>query len=581
MQKRYSGLLFDWGRALLPDATEPPQTLAEALRLQRGFLNGSVAASTREDPFFPEIARAAQWVLAQAKPNGRAFINADYDVDGVTSSCILSRVCEGLKMRPEVFVPSRFSNFYGVNLERIRASHAAEPLDLIICVDCGAASLRELSDFSTETGTPVLVLDHHTPDDAQGRVYDVNPHRVPSLSPSHYCAGLMSHLLLEALSDSTPHLKEFARESLILAGLAVIGDVVSVRGVASRLAAANCVKRAGQPDGSVGLKAILESRCKANPWLGTEDFGYRVCPLINVAGRIDTAQRAIDLFTCRDSRQALDLVKELEELNRKRQALQSAVEAEARTRYQEGSKILVAYDRSWHHGVVGPAAGRLSEELNIPVILGGYAAELGSYAFSGRSRGGVNLYETLKQAVAGEKVNFGGHGAAVGMRIPEGEVDAVTQRLRERASFIAPEPSRLVREYAAQLRPSSIKLERWKEVHSLEPYGPDNEPPTFMVRDAELELRRSTYRPHDAYGRAQGRDERNHLHYFPVIVHDSPQLSSISSISGHLLGRLFLKDGRQGVSVCFALEDVVPANQRDRVGVKRTPPEVGEALGGV
>jgi single-stranded-DNA-specific exonuclease len=561
MLKRYSGLLFDWGRAVIPETNERPQTLSEALRMQRGFLNDAVAASTREDPFFPEIARAARWLVEKARPNARVFINADYDVDGVTSSCILSRVCEGLKMRPDVFVPSRFSNAYGVNLERIRASHAAEPLDLVLCVDCGAASLKELSAFSSETGTPVMVLDHHTPEDAQGRVVEVNPHRVAGLFPSRYCAGLMSHLLLDAVSDSTPCLKAFARESLILAGLAVIGDVVSVRGVASRLAAAFCVKQAGQPNGSVGLKAILDSRCKANPWLGTEDFGYRVCPLINVAGRIDSAQRAIDLFTCRDSHRAVGLVKELEELNRKRQTLQSGVEGEARRRYQAGANILVAYDRSWHHGVVGPAAGRLSEELNIPVILGGYAAELGSYAFSGRSRGGVNLHETLKKALAGEKVNFGGHEAAIGMRIPEDQVDAITDLLRERAALITPEPSRLTREYAAQLRPSSIKLEHWKEVHSFEPYGPDNEPPTFMVRNAELELSRSTYRANDAYGRAKGRDENNNLHYFPVIVHDSPQLSGISSVRGHLLGRLFLKDGRQGVSVCFALEDVVPANK--------------------
>ena len=78
--------------------------------------------------------------MERARPNARVFINADYDVDGVTSSCILSRVCEALQMRPDVFVPSRFSDSYGVNLERIRASHAAESLSLVICVDCGAAS---------------------------------------------------------------------------------------------------------------------------------------------------------------------------------------------------------------------------------------------------------------------------------------------------------------------------------------------------------------------------------------------------------------------------------------------------------
>ena len=291
----------------------------------------------------------------------------------------------------------------------------------------------------------------------------------------------------------------------------------------------------------MGLKAILTSRCSSKPWLGTDDFGYRVCPLINVAGRIDSAQRAIDLFQCRDPQKALGLVKELEELNRKRQTLQSGVEAEARSRHQEGGRLLVAYDPNWHHGVVGPAAGRLSEELNIPVILGGYASELKSYAFSGRSRGGVHLYETLKKALSGVEVNFGGHKAAIGMKIPEDQVAKITEILRERSDLIIPDPARVSREYAAQLRPSSIQIAHWKEVNSLEPYGPDNEAPTFMVRDAELELRRSSYRPHDAYGVGKGRDENNVVHQFPVIVHDSPQLSAIASTRGHLFGRLFLE----------------------------------------
>jgi single-stranded-DNA-specific exonuclease len=563
MAKIYPGLLFDWGRALTPDTPKGrPGTLSEALRLQRGLEDEAVAegASVRDDPFFPEIARAAQWLSQRAKPGGRVFINADYDVDGVTSACILSRACEALHMRTDVFVPSRFSDSYGVNLARIRASHAAERLSLVICVDCGASSLKELSEFAQSSGRPILVLDHHTPDQGQSGVLDVNPHRHPNLIPSQYCAGLMSHLLVEALCDSTPELKAFTRESQILAGLAVIGDVVSVRGVASRLAAAYCVQKANEPNGSVGLRAILGSRCGGKPWLGTDDFGYRVCPLINVAGRIDSAQRAINLFQCRDPQRALGLVKELEELNRKRQTLQSGVEAEARSRHQEGSRLLVAYDRNWHHGVVGPAAGRLSEEFNIPVILGGYASDLKSYAFSGRSRGGVHLYETLKKALSGVEVNFGGHKAAIGMKIPEDQVAKIAETLRERSDLIIPDPARLSREYAAQLRPSSIQIAHWKEVNSLEPYGPDNETPTFMVRDAELELRRSSYRPHDAYGIGKGKDEKNAPHQFPVIVHDSPQLSSIASFRGHLFGRLFLKDGRRGASVCFQLEDVVPAN---------------------
>jgi single-stranded-DNA-specific exonuclease len=564
MAQTYPGLLFDWGRALIPETPKGrPGTLSEALRLQRGLAEDSTGANIRDDPFFPEIAKAANWLRKRAKPGGRVFINADYDVDGVTSSCILSRACEALQMRPDVFVPSRFSDSYGVNLARIRASDAAERLNLVICVDCGASSLKELSEFAQATHTPVLVLDHHTPDQAHGDVLDVNPHRVPGLFPSQYCAGLMAHLLVEALSDSTPELKEFTRESKILAGLAVIGDVVSVRGVASRLTAAYCVRKANEPNGSVGLRAILGSRCSGKPWLGSDDFSYRVCPVINVAGRIDSAQRAIDLFQCRDAQKALGLVKELEELNRKRQILQSGVEVEARSRHQDGSRLLVAYDRNWHHGVVGPAAGRLSEELNVPVVLGGYASELGAYAFSGRSRGGVHLYDTLKKALSGVEVSFGGHKAAIGMKIPEGQVAKIAELLRERSDLIIPDPARLNREYAAQLRPSSIQIAQWKEVNSLEPYGPDNEPPTFMVRDAELQLRRSSYRPHDAYGVGKGRDENNITHQFPVIVHDSPQLSGIASIRGHLFGRLFLKDGRRGASVCLQLEDVVPVKESE------------------
>jgi single-stranded DNA-specific DHH superfamily exonuclease len=203
----------------------------------------------------------------------------------------------------------------------------------------------------------------------------------------------------------------------------------------------------------------------------------------------------------------------------------------------------------------------LSEELLIPVILGGYAVELGAYAFSGRSRGGVDLYATLKNALACVAVNYGGHQAAVGMKIPEGQVAAVTDLLREKASLITPDPMRIRRMYAAQLRPSSVRFDLWRQVNSLEPYGPDNEAPTFVVRDAELELRRSTSRPNDAYGLGKGRDEKNEEHTFPVIVHDKPQLASISSIRGDVFGRLLLKDSRRGASICFQIEDIAPSSK--------------------
>ena len=208
-----------------------------------------------------------------------------------------------------------------------------------------------------------------------------------------------------------------------------------------------------------------------------------------MAGRIDSAQRAIDLFT-------MPRLPESAWPGQGTRRTQSQTPNSAKRRRRRGPQSVIkrALKFSSRTIAIGTTAwwvrlpAGLSEELNIPVILGGYAAELGSYAFSGRSRGGVHLHETLKKALSGVKGEFrrsqGGHRD----EDPEDQVARITDILRERSNLIIPEPARLSREYAAQLRPSSIQIAHWKEVNSLEPYGPDNEPPTFMVRDAELEL---------------------------------------------------------------------------------------------
>lgn len=556
MSEPLHGILADWIYSGLPPGSSAPTTAGQAIRLQRSLFNDELPLET--DPFFPAVQETAKWLLS--KHAKRVFINADYDVDGTASAAILHRLFSDLGADVEVFIPSRFHDNYGVNIDKIQQAHAETPIDFLVCVDCGAASLPELDEFATRSGASVLVIDHHPPVERGERIWELNPHRHPSIDTAQYCAGLLSCMLSQAVKQEEHRQACHCEESVLLGGLAVIGDVVSVMGIAGRYAARYCIKNARSSEASLGLKTLVDLCCQL-PWLSAADFGYLVCPPINAAGRLDRADRALELFLTRDPERAKALGTELKELNRRRQELQSDVEVDARGRFKPGISVLIEHDHRWHQGVVGPAAGRLSEEFNIPVLLGGYSEEQGFYLFSGRSRSDeVHLYRILQEVLSGKPVQFGGHKAAVGMKVATQHVDSVVEHLR--SSFcreIAIKSRKPQRAYSLRLWPSSVGIKLWKEINDLGPFGPGNEEPAFVIRDTELKLKKSKNRLHSARGKAVGLSASGTPHEFQVVVHDKPGLANLTECQGSLLGHVFLDSGPRGAQVCFRLEDYVPA----------------------
>jgi len=558
--KLLHGLLFDWEAKAFPGPK--PLTVAEALCQQRDISPTAISGEEREedDVLFEHALGVISWVRERLPKGSRVFINSDYDVDGLVSSFILEKIFKALGAQVELFVPNRFSDSYGVNLKRIEKALTENCVNLVVCADCGATKLDDLGSLAKSYGCYVLVIDHHLrrlPLQTIERVIELNPHAIDGAMPEQYCAGLLSVLLAIGLAKEYSDFAAALHELRVLGGLAVIADVISVRGAASRAAARFCLRNALSASSNLGLRALVHARCGTLKVLTSSDFGFRVCPILNAAGRLDSAERALSILKAESESEAHEKIRCLIELNRRRQRLQAEIERLALAAYDQESGLLIAYGR-WHHGVVGPAAGSLSERLGIPVILGGPDASRKSFAFSGRSRSNVDLNRELALATCDLPVQFGGHQAAIGMRVPAAAVEEVVKTLRIKMIHLPKRQSRARRVYDIGLRPQNVSRETWNSISRLEPFGPGNEEPVFFVPSVKLKLSASSKRPGDGFGVAGFRDFTGRVERFPVAVYNRPELLGCRIENAHLIGNLMLDAYGGETFVRLKVLDVIP-----------------------
>ena len=552
------GQIFNWLPKSIP--TGEPKSACDALRLQRN-IDPAAKYDIELDPLFALIEEMAPRVAALVQPDTRAFINSDYDVDGIVSGLVWKRLISFLGGSCQLFIPNRFRDSYGVNFERIRLEHSKNAFDLLVCLDRGATVGDELSLLAHELKIEVLVIEHHTPKLVSAKrdlVCEINPHNFPGIDPLEYCSAVISVLMYEAVIDYCGGNDLGARcELRVLAGLAVFADVVSVKGLTARAVARFALDHALDPESNPGLRSLIRQRCDTSFGLTSGDMCFRICPVLNAAGRLESADLAIELLSTRCQGEHQALVRRLIELNAKRQTLQAEIEAQARKRAGDGANVLLEFG-PWHHGVVGPAAGRLSEQLGIPVMLGGPDANLKAYAFSGRSRCGTDLISTLDRASAGLNIQYGGHKSAVGARVSFDRAEAVIAELRSR--LLAACPGRVERQtrwFDLALRPGSVAIETLNTLRSLEPFGPENETPIFLVPGVHLRQAESSRSPGDASGIALFRCPLGQEHRFATAVYNHPALAGSRDEPCALIGSL-MHEAFEGRSfVRFKIEDIV------------------------
>ncbi len=471
------------------------------LLLRRGIKNSSDArwylnddALYLYDPMLlMDMDKAIERVDKAIKNNEKICIYGDYDVDGITSTAVLykylkSKLCDYVSY----YIPDRLTEGYGMNKEAIKRI-AEDGTHLLITVDNGICANEEIS-FAKELGMDVVVTDHHEcRTDIPCCCAVVNPMREDDTYPFKNLAGvgvafkLICALEKENLSD------DFYNKYLDLVSLGTISDVMPLCDENRQIVARglSLLENGTSP----GVDAILdvalyEKNKNRDKHISASTIGYMVAPRLNAAGRIGNVTRAVEILTEREYSKCLSIAEELCEKNRERQHIENkifeeAVEIIERKHDFTNDKIIVVCKESWHHGVVGIVASRITEKYGLPSIL--ICSENGIGKGSARSVKGVNINEAI-HACSGLLLKHGGHELAAGLSLEIQKVNdfrsAINCYVRDK---INEETLEGCVEIDAELAAEDINLRVCEEIASLEPFGAANPVPSLYMRDVKVE----------------------------------------------------------------------------------------------
>lgn len=468
------------------------------LLASRGLENAAAAAQFLKAPLsgldlancLYDMDRAVARIAKALQHREKILVFGDYDVDGITSTLVLTDFLKSCGARVRHYIPHRMEEGYGMFPHHIDGF--ADKPDLIITVDCGAASHAAII-RARELGIDVVVSDHHrVEEDLTAACANINPKRPECTSGKTYLCGvgivflLLIHLRkkLRALnfwedSLSEPNLKQYCD----LVALGTIADVCPLVGE-NRIfvkAGLKVINSSPRP----GLKALIEQNCKDDA-IDAQAAAFRIIPVLNAAGRMQHAGEALKLLSAPDAGTANKLCRELLKLNRKRQQMEQEtmqdilVELESRPELLQ-KKALVVSGNEWHEGILGILAARLAERYDKPTLV--LSERNGACKGSGRTPAWLDLFKCLLSC--GQYLtNFGGHRLAAGLSMPAVNLDDFSAAFENAVGMFEPRPASL--RVDAEVTLNQLTPGFMQELAQLEPYGEGNPEPLFLARDVDV-----------------------------------------------------------------------------------------------
>ncbi len=479
-------------------------TLLAQCLINRGFTESSRASAFLDprlknlsDPFaIPSMNLAVDRLLA-ARTNGESVvIFGDYDVDGVSSTALLTEFFRALGWTIEFYLPNRFDEGYGLSQEAVENCLKKFAPKLLLAVDCGSTAVAAIDSLNAR-GIDVVVLDHHqVSEPAPKAVALVNPQLGPCFRElcSVGLAFKFAHAVLKKGREAgLPGAADFdLRPFLDLVALGTIADIVPLNGENRILVSAGLERlNASERPGIVALKQVSESVGV----LGPREVGFQLAPRLNAAGRLETAEDSLRLLLARDMAEADPIAKRLDTCNRERQQIERSIADEViaavRARFNaETDYVIVEGQQAWHIGVVGIVASRVLYEFYRPTIIVG--GDDGKWRGSGRSIEGFDLAAALRDC-SNLLERHGGHAMAAGVTVSADKLDALRIRMNEIArAKLQPEQLKPVLRIDAEISLSELSLERMAELERLEPHGPSN--PQVQLAARGLSHQRSPQR---------------------------------------------------------------------------------------
>lgn len=454
----------------------------------RSFLNPSYEVVESNDPYLlPDMERAVDRLEVAYRNQESILIFGDYDVDGVTSTALL---LDGLKKlgykNLSYQLPNRFKHGYGMNSSIIE-SITPRP-DLIVTVDCGSLNHSEVK-LAKSLGIDVIITDHHNVAEIQpDAIAVINPKRKENLYPNPNLAGVgVAFNLIRALNIRLKTMPSGQEKWLLdLVSFGTIADMMDLRGE-NRILTYFGLKVLNQTK-RLGLREML-LQAKIEPGLvNSSTVGFVLGPRFNAAGRLESADLALNVLTAKNSLEAKEAVDRLEYLNQKRRAIQDRIFDEASIKADiDQQNVLVLASRDWHEGVVGIVASKILEKYRKPTFILEINGDIAKG--SARSFGNFSVFKAITES-QDLIISGGGHDFAGGVKIEIAKIDEFKQRLNSyyvsqglenEANSLTVEPDVILHDL------SELTLDFYDELAKMEPFGTGNPEPVFQITMTTIE----------------------------------------------------------------------------------------------
>lgn len=474
----------------LASALGTPYPIAELL-VRRGFDSVEPARAFLDpdleklhDPFEMRDMDVAVDRIDRAIDDGeRIVVYGDYDVDGITATAMLTRYLRWRGASARYHIPHRVEEGYGLSIRGIEEL-VERGTDLVITCDCGVTAVEEVR-RAREAGVDVIVTDHHeVADELPPATAVLDPKRPDGAYPDSNLAAVgVVFKLCEALELAAGRGRESLMRGLDLVALGTIADLVPVTGE-NRILVRHGLEALGRTR-NPGLKALLRhTELDARPPSGWQ-VGFVLAPRINAIGRMDAAERGVELLLTDDEANANRLAGAFEEVNADRQVtdrqvLDEALELIDASFDPDLDRAIVLAGEDWHPGVIGIVASRVVERFHRPTVMISLDGD-GVGRGSARSVSGFHLLEALT-ACGAHLDAFGGHRYAAGLAIRREAIEPFREafqghaRERLRDDQLVPQ---LTIDMAVNL--DDIDRDFFTHLGRFGPYGPGNPEPVLAV----------------------------------------------------------------------------------------------------
>lgn len=452
----------------------------------RAFLETD-PAKLHDPMLLPDMAKARDTIRRAIEQGKKIAVFGDYDVDGVTSTCVMTRVLRSLGADVRHYIPDRLSEGYGLSMGAMDRL-AQDGIGLIVTVDSGVSAFEEIA-RARELGMEVVVTDHH---ECREELPDanavVNPKRAGSTYPFAELAGVGVAFKLACALAGDGQQRAVLEQYADLVALGTVADVMPLIGE-NRIIVAAGLRRMAETQ-NVGLSMLLHESGQQGKRLTASTISFILAPRINAAGRLGHADMAAELFLTDDPRRAQTLAMALCEQNKQRQATENQILEQALQKLRREydpleDQVIVLAGEDWHHGVIGIVSSRICDRYACPTVL--IALEDGIGKGSGRSVKGFNLYEALCDS-APLLERFGGHELAAGLTIREENIQQFHENMEAWArEHVNPQELMPILHIDCPIAPEFISTEATRGLDVLEPFGMGNPQPVFSMCDLLVE----------------------------------------------------------------------------------------------